>query len=80
MRMPPTENPAMIYMHYCANCHYIHMLNGHKPFCPTCGLPLKELDISYLDYCDLNRSDRERLLLSLAKSGDLKNTPRTGLT
>ncbi|MCD8380030.1 MAG: hypothetical protein LUC95_06905 [Lachnospiraceae bacterium] len=62
----------MIYMHYCANCQYIHMLNGHKPLCPTCGQPLKELDISYLDYSDLNRGERERLLLSLAESGDLK--------
>ncbi len=62
----------MIYMHYCPNCHYIHMLNGHKSICPTCGLSLKELDISYLAYSDLNRGEWERLRQSLADPDCLK--------
>ncbi len=62
----------MLYMHYCQNCHHIHMLNGHKASCPTCGLPLKELNISYLDYSDLNRGERETLRHALSDPDCLK--------
>ncbi|MCD7739637.1 MAG: hypothetical protein LUH58_11490 [Lachnospiraceae bacterium] len=58
----------MLYMHYCQNCHYIHMLNGHRTACPTCSMPLKELSISYLDYSALDREERKALCRRLDAS------------
>jgi len=52
----------MMYMHYCDSCCRIHMLNGHKMSCPRCLDSLTELKISYLDYVDLSRPEREVLL------------------
>ena len=49
----------MMYMHYCKQCHRIFMLNGHKMICPKCSKPLTELQISYLDYVELDMSERE---------------------
>ncbi len=49
----------MMYMHYCKRCHRIFMLNGHKMICPKCADPLTELQISYLDYVDLDMAQRE---------------------
>lgn len=52
----------MMYIHYCARCHHIYMLNGHKTLCPACSKKLKELSISYMEYVNLPTSDREKLL------------------
>lgn len=52
----------MMYLHYCSNCKRIHMLNGHKMVCPKCEARLIELKISYLDYVDMSREERELLL------------------
>lgn len=49
----------MMYMHYCKLCHRIFMLNGHKMICPKCTEPLTELQISYLDYTDLDPAQRQ---------------------
>ena len=49
----------MMYMHYCKHCRRIFMLNGHKMICPKCTNPLTELQISYLDYANLDSSERE---------------------
>ena len=55
----------MMYIHYCANCRHIHMLNGHKALCPACTKKLQELDISYLEYVHLLPVEREKLLEKL---------------
>lgn len=49
----------MMYMHYCKPCHRIFMLNGHRLICPKCTSPLTELQISYLDYVDMDMNQRE---------------------
>ncbi len=49
----------MMYMHYCSLCRRIFMLNGHKIICPKCTEPLSELRISYLDYANLDVSQRK---------------------
>ena len=51
----------MMYMHYCKRCHRVFMLNGHKMICPKCTDPLTELQISYLDYVELDMSELGRL-------------------
>lgn len=52
----------MMYMHYCKDCHHIHILNGHKTACPKCGNPLTELRISYSEYAHMNIDNRKQLL------------------
>lgn len=51
----------MMYMHYCKQCNRMFMLNGHKMICPKCTDPLTELQMSYLDYVNLNSKERELL-------------------
>lgn len=51
----------MMYIHYCRHCQRIHILNGHKNYCPRCCGHLSELKISYMKYVNLSRD--ERLLL-----------------
>ncbi len=51
----------MMYLHYCKHCQRIHMLNGHKMFCPKCDSKLTELRISYLDFVEMDRKEREYL-------------------
>lgn len=51
----------MLYMHYCKDCDRIHMLNGHRMICPRCTNPLTELKISYLDYIEMDLTQREIL-------------------
>ena len=52
----------MMYLHFCKNCNRIHMLNGHKMFCPKCSASLKELQMSYLEYTSLPRKERMEFL------------------
>lgn len=49
----------MMYIHYCKHCNRIFMLNGHKMICPKCTDPLTELQISYLDYVELDMEQRQ---------------------
>ena len=49
----------MMYIHYCKHCNRIFMLNGHKMICPKCTDPLTELQISYLDYVNLDMEQRQ---------------------
>lgn len=49
----------MMYMHYCKRCQKVHMLNGHKMSCPRCETPLVELQLSYLDYTDMSKEERQ---------------------
>ena len=62
----------MMYLHFCKNCSRIHMLNGHKMSCPKCSTPLKELQMSYLDYITLNHNERN-LLIELCKDENSLN-------
>ena len=48
----------MMYIHYCKYCQRIHILNGHKAYCPACSGKLAELGISYLKYVNLSRPER----------------------
>ena len=52
----------MMYIHYCRHCKRIHMLNGHKKYCPACRGHLNELKISYLNLAPADRrAFRDRL-------------------
>ena len=51
----------MMYIHYCKHRRRIHILNGHKAYCPACCARLAELNISYLKYVNLSREDRRAL-------------------
>ncbi len=69
----------MMYMHYCKPCNRIFMLNGHKLICPKCTHSLTELQISYLDYVNLDAQGRENLINACAnedKLSQLKTTYR----
>lgn len=59
----------MMYLHFCKNCNRIHMLNGHKQNCPKCDTPLKELQMSYLDYICLTDTERN-LFIELCNDED----------
>lgn len=52
----------MMYIHYCKQCERIHMLNGHKMFCPKCEHALAELKMSYIDYMQMGHLERTQLL------------------
>lgn len=52
----------MMYLHFCKKCNRIHMLNGHKQSCPGCTLPLKELQMPYMDYVHMDRKQRQAFL------------------
>lgn len=49
----------MMYVHFCKNCSRIHLLNGHKMYCPKCEQPLTELRIPYMEYVGMDREERE---------------------
>ncbi len=51
----------MMYIHYCKYCRRIHILNGHKVYCPACSGKLTELAISYIKYVNLGRPERAAL-------------------
>lgn len=51
----------MMYIHYCKYCQRIHILNGHKNYCPRCHGHLAELKISYMKYVNLDKEQRQVL-------------------
>ncbi|MFR9231798.1 MAG: hypothetical protein ACLVLH_01850 [Eisenbergiella massiliensis] len=51
----------MMYIHYCKYCRRIHILNGHKVYCPACSGKLTELGISYMKYVNLSKEERGQL-------------------
>ena len=51
----------MMYIHYCKYCRRIHILNGHKVYCPACSGKLTELGISYMKYVNLSKTERGQL-------------------
>ncbi len=62
----------MMYIHYCKYCRRIHILNGHKAYCPACSGKLTELDISYLKYVNLTRAERLALKEKCADEKSLR--------
>ena len=67
----------MMYIHYCKHCNRIFMLNGHKMICPKCTDPLTELQISYLDYVDLDMEQRQAFKETCADDEKLKQLTTT---
>lgn len=51
----------MMYIHYCRHCQHIHILNGHKLYCPRCCGHLTELKTSYIKYVNMDRDARRAL-------------------
>lgn len=62
----------MMYIHYCEYCKRIYMLNGHKRNCNACENEITELNISYLEYVNMNKDQRERLIEKLSDNNVLK--------
>ena len=62
----------MMYTHYCKYCRRIHILNGHKVYCPACSGKLTELNISYLKYSNMTKPERIALKEKCADEKSLK--------
>lgn len=62
----------MMYIHYCKYCRRIHILNGHKAYCPACSGKLTELGISYMKYVNLSKAQRLLLKEKCADEKSLK--------
>ena len=62
----------MMYIHYCKYCRRIHILNGHKVYCPACSGKLTELGISYMKYVNLSKEERGQLKEKCADEKSLK--------
>ncbi|MCM1134583.1 MAG: hypothetical protein NC400_03315 [Clostridium sp.] len=67
----------MMYMHYCKRCHRVFMLNGHKMICPKCTEPLAELQISYLDYVEMDMEEREAFKEACSDENQLRRLKTT---
>lgn len=67
----------MMYMHYCKRCHRIHMLNGHKQFCPKCQDMITELKLSYMDYVSMDAAQRVTFHTCCADEEQLKRLSTT---
>lgn len=63
----------MLYMHYCSHCQRLHILNGHKKFCPGCENNLTELKLSCMDYVKMDENARFNLLAILNTPEGLNN-------
>lgn len=66
-----------MYIHYCKRCHRVHMLNGHKRFCPKCNGSITELKIPYMDYISMDRNKRSLFLERLSDEAQLKDLSTT---
>lgn len=71
------ERNVMMYIHFCKNCKRIHMLNGHKMFCPRCNQSLTELQMPYLDYVALNATERTLFMELCNDEASLKELSTT---
>ena len=67
----------MMYMHYCKRCHRVHMLNGHKQFCPKCQGAITELKLSYMDYVSMDAAQRITFYTCCADEDQLKRLSTT---
>lgn len=60
-----------MYIHYCKHCQRIHILNGHKNYCPGCKGHLTELKISYMKYVNFDKTQRQALRIRLLDPQEL---------
>lgn len=67
----------MMYLHYCKRCHRVHILNGHKQFCPRCQSVITELKLSYMDYVSMDKLARESFQDRCADEEQLKKLGTT---
>ena len=67
----------MMYMHYCKRCQRVHMLNGHKQFCPKCRGMITELKLSYMDYVSMNEAQRTSFCICCTDDEQLKRLSTT---
>ncbi len=67
----------MMYVHYCKRCHRVHILNGHKQFCPRCQSMITELKLSYMDYVSMDKLSRESFQDRCADEEQLKKLGTT---
>ena len=67
----------MMYIHYCKQCNRIFMLNGHRLICPRCIEPLAELRMPYMEFVDMNQTERDKLLEACADEAQLKKLKTT---
>ena len=66
-----------MYVHFCSNCKRIHLLNGHKMFCPRCKKDLKELQIPYMEYVALSPHERSLFMELCSNDSSLKEMSTT---
>lgn len=62
----------MIYVHYCEECDFLHLLSGHRTNCPGCGRPIAELKISYQEYFAMNAEQRDDFLEKCGNPNELE--------
>lgn len=67
----------MMYVHYCKRCQRVHILNGHKQFCPRCQSMITELKLSYMDYVSMDKLSRETFQDRCADEEQLKKLGTT---
>lgn len=63
----------MIYIHYCGECDFIHLLSGHRTNCPGCGNALTELKLSYQDYFQMDKEERDNFLKQCENPEELEH-------
>ena len=64
----------MMYIHFCKTCSRFHMLNGHKM---TCGSPLNEMQMPYMDYVNMTAAQRQQLIEECSNDDALKKLSTT---
>ena len=57
----------MLYLHFCSACTRIHVLSGHRLYCPACDGKVCELSLSYNSYIKLSRNERDALVNQCSK-------------
>ena len=57
----------MLYLHFCFRCNRLHLLSGHRTYCPACDTVLQELSVSYEQYIQMSASQRLYLLNQCSK-------------
>ena len=69
----------MLYLHFCLNCNRIHLLSGHRIYCPACDKKLQELSVAYENYINMDTIQRTNLL-SQCKNAHTLDSLRSSYT
>ncbi len=64
----------MLYLHFCFHCNRLHLLSGHRTYCPACDTVLQELSVSYEQYIRMNALQRKNLLQQCSDSYQLNKS------